>query len=137
MAIIDCGEWLCYPAWLHLHSASGIGIRVALSLGFVLLLSISTGKYWLFGSSEATIQKGLALLTPIVPVGIRPLLTCLFLPPYLTPDARDLIRKFLKRQVNQRLGAGPTDADSIKTHPYFKVSNLLMCRYQVQKNWQI
>ena len=43
------------------------------------------------------------------------------LPPYLTPDARDLIRKFLKRQVNQRLGAGPTDADSIKTHPYFKV----------------
>ena len=45
------------------------------------------------------------------------------LPPYLTPDARDLIRKFLKRQVNQRLGAGPTDADSIKTHPYFKVSH--------------
>ena len=44
------------------------------------------------------------------------------LPPYLTPDARALIRKFLKRQVNQRLGAGPTDADSIKTHPYFKVS---------------
>ena len=37
------------------------------------------------------------------------------LPPYLTPDARDLIRKFLKRQVNQRPGAGPTDADSIKT----------------------
>ena len=46
------------------------------------------------------------------------------LPPYLTPDARDLIRKFLKRQVNQRLGAGPTDADSIKTHPYFKVTFL-------------
>jgi len=45
------------------------------------------------------------------------------LPPYLTPDARDLIRKFLKRQVNQRLGAGPTDADSIKTHPYFKHIN--------------
>merc|ERR1711962_1709257 len=42
------------------------------------------------------------------------------LPPYLTPDARDLIRKFLKRQVNQRLGAGPTDADSIKVHPFFK-----------------
>merc|ERR1711997_422011 len=45
------------------------------------------------------------------------------LPPYLTPDARDLILKFLKRQVNQRLGAGPTDADSIKTHPYFKHIN--------------
>ncbi len=42
------------------------------------------------------------------------------LPPYLTPDARDLIRKFLKRQVSQRLGAGVTDATPIKQHPYFK-----------------
>lgn len=42
------------------------------------------------------------------------------LPPYLTPDARDLIRRFLKRQVSQRLGSGPTDADSIKVHPFFK-----------------
>ena len=25
------------------------------------------------------------------------------LPPYLTPDARDLIRKFLKRQVSRQL----------------------------------
>ena len=31
------------------------------------------------------------------------------LPPYLTTDARDLIRKFLKRQVSQRLGNGPLD----------------------------
>lgn len=47
----------------------------------------------------------------------------LCLPPYLTPDARDLIRKFLKRQVSQRLGAGPGDADAIKAHPYFKHIN--------------
>merc|ERR1712110_810261 len=47
----------------------------------------------------------------------------LCLPPYLTPDARDLIRKFLKRQVSQRLGAGPEDADAIKAHPYFKHIN--------------
>ena len=53
------------------------------------------------------------------------------LPPYLTPDARDLIRKFLKRQVNQRLGAGPTDADSIKTHPYFKVTLLKISTTQL------
>jgi len=45
------------------------------------------------------------------------------LPPYLTPDARDLIRRFLKRQVSQRLGSGPTDADSIKVHPFFKHIN--------------
>lgn len=45
------------------------------------------------------------------------------LPPYLTPDARDLIRRFLKRQVSQRLGSGPSDADPIKTHPFFKHIN--------------
>ncbi|XP_059488168.1 ribosomal protein S6 kinase beta-1 [Neocloeon triangulifer] len=44
----------------------------------------------------------------------------LLLPPYLTPDARDLIRKLLKRQVSQRLGAGPSDADPIKNSPFFK-----------------
>jgi p70 ribosomal S6 kinase len=42
------------------------------------------------------------------------------LPPYLTPDARDLIRKLLKRQIGQRLGSGPADADPIKAHPFFK-----------------
>jgi len=42
------------------------------------------------------------------------------LPPYLTPDARDLIRKLLKRSICQRLGNGPADADPIKSHPFFK-----------------
>ena len=42
------------------------------------------------------------------------------LPPYLTPDARDLIRKLLKRQVSQRLGSGPDDSYPIKKHPFFK-----------------
>jgi len=61
------------------------------------------------------------------------------LPPYLTPDARDLIRKFLKRQVGQnegirtmhlllsqvstRLGNGVQDAEPIKQHSYFKHIN--------------
>ncbi|CAB3366985.1 Hypothetical predicted protein [Cloeon dipterum] len=44
----------------------------------------------------------------------------LLLPPYLTPDARDLIRKLLKRQVSQRLGAAPSDADAIKKSNFFK-----------------
>lgn len=43
------------------------------------------------------------------------------LPPYLTPDARDLIRKLLKRQVVQRLGSGPSDGEAIKIHPFFKL----------------
>lgn len=45
------------------------------------------------------------------------------LPQYLTPDSRDLIRKLLKRQVAQRLGSGPSDAEQIKNHLFFKHIN--------------
>jgi p70 ribosomal S6 kinase len=45
------------------------------------------------------------------------------LPPYLTPDARDIIRKLLKRQANQRLGYGVPDAIPIKSHAFFKFAN--------------
>ncbi|KAG7174078.1 Ribosomal protein S6 kinase beta-1-like [Homarus americanus] len=45
------------------------------------------------------------------------------LPPYLTPDARDLIRKLLKRQVSQRLGSGSDDGEPIKRHLFFKLIN--------------
>lgn len=52
---------------------------------------------------------------------IEKILRCkLNLPPYLTSDARDLLRKLLRRQVVQRLGAGPTDAEEIKAHPFFR-----------------
>lgn len=54
----------------------------------------------------------------------------LILPPYLTPDARDLIRKLLKRQVMQRLGSAPGDGDAIRNHTFFKYINWkdVMCR---------
>uniref|UniRef100_A0A0K2T1A9 non-specific serine/threonine protein kinase n=1 Tax=Lepeophtheirus salmonis TaxID=72036 RepID=A0A0K2T1A9_LEPSM len=45
----------------------------------------------------------------------------LLLPPYITPDAKDLIKKLLKRQVTCRLGYGPTDAKCIRHHPFFKL----------------
>jgi p70 ribosomal S6 kinase len=55
---------------------------------------------------------------------IDKILKCkLNLPPYLTPDARDLIRKLLKRQVTQRLGSGPDDATPIKCHSFFRHVN--------------
>src|ERR1700691_3197316 len=55
---------------------------------------------------------------------IEKILKCkLLLPPYLTPDARDLIRKLLKRQVNQRLGAGMEDGIAIKRHAFFRHVN--------------
>lgn len=45
------------------------------------------------------------------------------LPAYLTPDARDLIRRLMKRQVSQRLGSGPGDGLEVRTHPFFKNVN--------------
>ncbi|XP_055670419.1 ribosomal protein S6 kinase beta-2 isoform X4 [Falco peregrinus] len=39
----------------------------------------------------------------------------LVLPPYLTPDARDLLKKFLKRNPNQRVGGGPGDAADVQS----------------------
>jgi p70 ribosomal S6 kinase len=52
---------------------------------------------------------------------IEKILRCkLNLPPYLSPDAKDLLRKLLKRQPAQRLGAGAEDAELIKRHPFFR-----------------
>lgn len=45
------------------------------------------------------------------------------LPAYLTPDARDLIRRLMKRQVSQRLGSGPSDGLEVRSHPFFKNVN--------------
>ncbi|KFM66159.1 Ribosomal protein S6 kinase beta-1, partial [Stegodyphus mimosarum] len=44
-------------------------------------------------------------------------------PHYVTSDSRDLIRKLLRRPVNQRLGSGPEDAEAIKCHPFFRHIN--------------
>ncbi|KAI1293815.1 Ribosomal protein S6 kinase beta-1 [Halotydeus destructor] len=55
---------------------------------------------------------------------IEKILKCkLNLPPYISPDAKDLLRKLLKRQAPQRLGAGPGDAEPIKRHPFFRHIN--------------
>jgi len=38
----------------------------------------------------------------------------LLVPPYLTNEARDLIKKLLKKKPVQRLGGGPDDATPLK-----------------------
>ncbi|KAJ1347729.1 hypothetical protein KIN20_002862 [Parelaphostrongylus tenuis] len=38
-------------------------------------------------------------------------------------EARDLIKRLLKRHVETRLGAGPEDAEEIKQHPFFRHLN--------------
>lgn len=45
------------------------------------------------------------------------------LPPYLTNEARDLVRKLLKRHVNARLGSTPEDSKKIKEHSFFRHVN--------------
>lgn len=44
----------------------------------------------------------------------------LSLPPYLTNEARSLIKKLLKKNINERLGGGPDDSKPIRAHPFFR-----------------
>ena len=47
----------------------------------------------------------------------------LTLPAYLTNDAKDLLKKLLKRHSPSRLGAGPDDDAPVRRHPFFKQIN--------------
>ena len=38
----------------------------------------------------------------------------------MSEDARNFIVNCLDRNINKRLGAGPTDAKELKDHPFFK-----------------
>eukprot|EP01134_Creolimax_fragrantissima_P001330 CFRG1330T1 len=40
-------------------------------------------------------------------------------PPYLSDSAKDLLRKLLRRNMANRLGAGPGDVEEVKAHPFF------------------
>ncbi|KAG9342428.1 hypothetical protein JZ751_016430 [Albula glossodonta] len=52
---------------------------------------------------------------------IDKILKCkLNLPPYLTLDARDLIKKLLKKNAAQRLGSSKADCADIQKHPFFR-----------------
>lgn len=55
---------------------------------------------------------------------IDKILKCkLSLPPYLTQEARDLLKKLLKRNASLRLGAGPGDAAEVQAHLFFRHIN--------------
>jgi len=47
----------------------------------------------------------------------------LTLPPYLTPEAKDILKKLLKRHAPSRLGAGIEDDKAVRRHPFFKSIN--------------
>uniref|UniRef100_A0A3Q2X9T9 Ribosomal protein S6 kinase n=3 Tax=Haplochromini TaxID=319058 RepID=A0A3Q2X9T9_HAPBU len=55
---------------------------------------------------------------------IDKILKCkLSLPPYLTQEARDLLKKLLKRNASLRLGGGPGDAAEVQAHTFFRLIN--------------
>uniref|UniRef100_A0A672HKV4 Ribosomal protein S6 kinase beta-2 n=1 Tax=Salarias fasciatus TaxID=181472 RepID=A0A672HKV4_SALFA len=55
---------------------------------------------------------------------IDKILKCkLNLPPYLTIDARDLVKKLLKKNPAQRLGSSKADSADIQKHPFFRHIN--------------
>jgi hypothetical protein len=43
--------------------------------------------------------------------------------PYLSREASSLLTKLLVVDVNRRLGSGPSDAEAIKSHPFFRSTN--------------
>ena len=47
----------------------------------------------------------------------------LTLPPYLTAEAKDLLKKLLRRHSQSRLGAGPDDDKAVRRHSFFKHIN--------------
>jgi len=38
----------------------------------------------------------------------------------MSPEAKSLLKGLLQRPVDDRLGSGPTDAEELKAHPFFK-----------------
>uniref|UniRef100_A0A3Q3BNN3 non-specific serine/threonine protein kinase n=1 Tax=Kryptolebias marmoratus TaxID=37003 RepID=A0A3Q3BNN3_KRYMA len=53
---------------------------------------------------------------------IDKILKCkLNLPPYLTVDARDLIKQLLKKNPSKRLGSGKNDSADLQKHSFFKL----------------
>ncbi|KAF6030807.1 RPS6KB1 [Bugula neritina] len=52
----------------------------------------------------------------------------LSLPPYLSNEARSLIKKLLKKNVSERLGAGPDDSAALRDHLFFRHINWDDCR---------
>uniref|UniRef100_A0A8C4QPJ1 Ribosomal protein S6 kinase n=1 Tax=Eptatretus burgeri TaxID=7764 RepID=A0A8C4QPJ1_EPTBU len=52
---------------------------------------------------------------------IDKILRCkLSLPPYLSIEAREILKKLLTRTVSMRLGAAATDAEEVQGHPFFQ-----------------
>jgi hypothetical protein len=55
----------------------------------------------------------------------------------MSDDAKSLIKGLLKRNVAHRLGAGPTDSEEIKEHPFFANIDWEMCKNRQVRVFEI
>ncbi|KAJ2416857.1 hypothetical protein GGI10_000634 [Coemansia sp. RSA 2530] len=76
------------------------------SLG-ILLYEMLTGAVPFKGKAPAQVAKNIAK-------------TKVNYPPYMTPDARDLIIRLLRKKPEQRLGYGAKGLEKIKKHRFFR-----------------
>ncbi|KAJ2610155.1 hypothetical protein GGF44_006234, partial [Coemansia sp. RSA 1694] len=76
------------------------------SLG-ILLYEMLTGDVPFKGKAPEKVAKNIAK-------------TKVNYPPYMTPDARDLIIRLLRKKPEQRLGYGASGIDKIKKHRFFR-----------------
>ncbi|KAJ2776238.1 hypothetical protein GGI15_004903 [Coemansia interrupta] len=79
------------------------------SLG-ILIYEMLTGSVPFKGKSPAQISKNIAKTKVKYPV-------------YMTPDAKDLIIRLLRKKPDQRLGYGPKGIDMLKKHRFFRKIN--------------
>jgi len=76
------------------------------SLG-AMACDLMTGKPPFGGGSWTKIQQNIMFAK-------------LSLPYFLSPDAKDLLTRFLRKEPKKRLGVGPNDVNAIKKHRFFR-----------------
>ncbi|KAG2443865.1 hypothetical protein HXX76_002208 [Chlamydomonas incerta] len=85
------------------------------SLGAVLYVLLTGTKPFCSPEAEAAGEDAAKLLMRIIDPWYEPPL-----PVYLSPAARDLVRKLLTRQPRWRLGCGGGGAEEVRQHTFFK-----------------
>ena len=57
------------------------------------------------------------------------------IPSSFSREAKDLVLKLLCKNPSKRLGSGPSGADEIKRHNFFKVSQVTFAEFHLLNRW--